>query len=106
MIDFGGWLMPVSYEGVLAEHKQVREGCGLFDVSHMGEIVVKGKEAERYLQHLTINDVSRLKDGEGQYSAILMESGGMIDDLIVYRLKADHFLVCVNASNTDKDYAW
>lgn len=103
---FGGWLMPISYTSVLDEHACVRERCGVFDVSHMGEVRVKGPDAAKYLQHLTINDINRLQDGTGQYSAILQPSGGMIDDLIVYRLKADDFLVCVNASNTDKDFRW
>ena len=106
IVEFGGWLMPVSYEGVLAEHKLVREQCGLFDVSHMGEVRVKGPDAEKYMQHLTINDASKLKPFQGQYSAILKPDGGMIDDLIVYRLASDEFFVCVNASNAAKDFAW
>ena len=106
MVPFGGWLMPVSYQGVLSEHKAVREQAGIFDVSHMGEVMVTGPEAGRFLQSLTINDLDRLKDGTGQYSAILQPDGGMIDDVIVYRLKADRYLICVNASNTDKDYQW
>jgi aminomethyltransferase len=106
MVPFGGWMMPVSYSTVLVEHKAVREQCGLFDVSHMGEVFVRGAAAEAFLQRLTINDVTRLRDGQGQYTAILDERGGMIDDLIIYRLKSDEFLVCVNASNADKDFAW
>jgi aminomethyltransferase len=106
MVPFGGWLMPVSYESVLAEHKCVREACGIFDVSHMGEVRVKGPDAEKYLQWMTINDVTKLKDGAGQYTAILNENGGMIDDLILYRLKSDEFFICVNASNRKKDFDW
>lgn len=106
MVSFGGWLMPVSYTSVLAEHKTVREQCGIFDVSHMGEILVRGSGAEALLQRLTINNVASLADGHGQYSAFLNEQGGMIDDLILYRLKQDEYLVCVNASNTEKDFAW
>ncbi len=106
MVPFGGWLMPVSYTTVLQEHKAVREACGIFDVSHMGEVMVTGANAAAFLQHLTINDIEKLKDGSGQYSAMLHEHGGMIDDLIVYRLKADKYLLCVNASNTAKDFAW
>lgn len=106
MVPFGGWNMPVSYEGVLAEHKTVREVCGIFDVSHMGEVRVKGPEAAKFLQYITINDIQKLQDGCGQYSAILNEQGGMIDDLIIYRLAADDYFVCVNASNTDKDFQW
>lgn len=106
MVPFGGWLMPVSYTSVLDEHKAVREACGLFDVSHMGEVMVRGKGAEAFLQKLAVNDITRLKDGAGQYSAILHPHGGMIDDLIIYRLKSDHYLICVNASNATKDYTW
>jgi aminomethyltransferase len=106
MVPFGGWLMPVSYSTVLQEHKAVREACGLFDVSHMGEVFVTGADAGRFLQSITINDIDRLKDGGGQYSAILHPTGGMIDDLIIYRLKANEYLICVNASNADKDYQW
>lgn len=106
MVPFGGWMMPVSYTSVLAEHKAVREKCGVFDVSHMGEVFVTGPEAGRFLQGITINDIERLTDGTGQYSAILHPNGGMIDDLIIYRLKSNEYLICVNASNTDKDYSW
>ncbi|MCX6119775.1 MAG: glycine cleavage system aminomethyltransferase GcvT [Proteobacteria bacterium] len=106
MVPFGGWMMPVSYEGVLAEHKHVREHVGLFDVSHMGEIRVKGSEATKFLQYVTINDVTKLADGGGQYSAILNEKGGMIDDLIIYKISSDEYFICVNASNSDKDFNW
>ncbi|MBM4251052.1 MAG: glycine cleavage system aminomethyltransferase GcvT [Deltaproteobacteria bacterium] len=106
MVPFGGWLMPVSYTSVLQEHKAVRETCGIFDVSHMGEVIVTGVRAGAFLQYLTINDISKLDDGSGQYSAMLHEHGGMIDDLIIYRLKSDKYLLCVNASNTAKDFAW
>ncbi len=106
MIPFGGWVMPVSYEGVLAEHKTVREACGIFDVSHMGEVRVKGTDAQKFLQWITINDISRLKTGGGQYSAILNARGGMIDDLIIYKLADDEFFICVNASNREKDFSW
>ena len=106
MVPFGGWLMPVSYSTPLTEHKAVREQVGVFDVSHMGEVLVTGPDAETFLQRLTINDIQRLKDGTGQYSAILNEAGGMIDDLIIYRLAADRYLICVNASNTEKDFSW
>lgn len=106
LVPFGGWLMPVSYSSVLGEHKAVRERAGLFDVSHMGEVFVRGAGAADFIQSITINDVGRLADGSGQYSAILHDSGGMIDDLIIYRLHADEFLICVNASNITKDYLW
>lgn len=106
MIPFGGWLMPVSYSTVLAEHKAVREKCGLFDVSHMGEIFVAGPKAFEFVQKMTVNDVSRLSDNSGQYSALLNTQGGMIDDVILYRLAQDSYLFCVNASNIDKDFNW
>jgi len=106
MVPFGGWSMPVSYEGTLAEHRTVREQCGLFDVSHMGEIEVKGPEATAFLQHMTINDIAKLKDGQGQYTAMLKPDGGMIDDLIIYRITDSAYFLCVNASNSEKDFAW
>lgn len=106
LIEFGGWMMPVSYAGVLAEHKAVREKCGIFDVSHMGEIRVSGPAAEKFLQYVTMNDAAKLGPGQGQYSAILNEKGGMIDDLIVYRLGAEEFFICINAANRDKDFQW
>lgn len=106
MVPFGGWDMPVSYEGVLAEHAAVRNQCGIFDVSHMGEIRVMGPEAQKFLLGLAMNDVSKLKTGEGQYSGLLLPTGGMIDDMIVYRLGDEEFFICVNASNADKDFSW
>jgi aminomethyltransferase len=106
MIDFGGWMMPVSYTSVIEEHHTVREKVGVFDVSHMGEVRVRGKQAAEFLQYLTINDVSSLQDGGGQYSAMCHKDGGIIDDLILYRLEKDHFLACINASNRDKDFQW
>ena len=106
LVPFGGWLMPVSYSSVLQEHLAVRTACGLFDVSHMGELLVKGPSATAFLQRVSVNDLTRLGDGEGQYTAILHPNGGMIDDLIIYRIHADHYFVCVNAANTDKDYQW
>ena len=106
IIDFGGWDMPVSYGSPMEEHQAVRTKVGVFDVSHMGEIEVSGDDATKYLQYVSINDVTRLKPGQGQYTAILNEQGGMIDDLILYRLGEAHYLLCVNASNINKDYAW
>jgi aminomethyltransferase len=106
MVEFAGWDMPVQYAGVIAEHVAVRERVGLFDVSHMGEIWVTGPEAEKALEYLTCNRVSSLYDGKAQYSAILNEKGGVIDDIIIYRFNAERFLICVNASNADKDYEW
>jgi aminomethyltransferase len=106
MVPFGGWEMPVQYAGVIEEHQAVRERAGLFDVSHMGEIEVRGAEALALVQLLTTNDASRLVDGQVQYSALCYPDGGVVDDVTLYRSSATHFLFCVNASNTDKDFAW
>ncbi|MDH4006467.1 MAG: glycine cleavage system aminomethyltransferase GcvT [Desulfuromonadales bacterium] len=106
MVDFGGWDMPVQYRGVIEEHQAVRNAAGLFDVSHMGEIEVKGEGALDYIQELTINDASKLVDGQVQYSAMCYENGGVVDDLVFYRFSHDRYLFCVNASNIEKDFAW
>jgi aminomethyltransferase len=108
IVDFAGWLMPVQYaEGIRAEHNHTREKVGLFDVSHMGEIRVRGPKALETLQWLTTNDVSKLNDGQAQYSLLPNEKGGLVDDLIVYCVKKNaDYLVCVNASNTQKDWQW
>lgn len=106
IIPFGGWLMPVSYSSVIEEHHAVRQKVGVFDVSHMGEIRVKGAGASAFLQHLTINDITALSPGRSQYSAICTPSGGILDDLFVYQLGQDDYLLCVNASNISKDWEW
>ena len=106
LVPFGGWEMPIQYEGVLAEHKQVRNEAGLFDVSHMGEIKVMGPDAEKFLNSITINNIKKLSNGEGQYTALPNEKGGFVDDLIIYRLEDNNYLLCVNASNTEKDFDW
>jgi aminomethyltransferase len=106
IVEFAGWQMPVQYSGVVAEHVNVRERVGLFDVSHMGEIWVTGPSAEEALERLTCNRVGALYDGKAQYSAILNHNGGVIDDIIIYRFSKDRFLICVNASNGDKDFEW
>lgn len=106
MVPFAGWEMPVQYEGILSEHIAVRNGAGLFDVSHMGQIEVKGLEAEQAINYLTCNDVSLIEDGRAQYSAFLNENGGIVDDLIVHRNSPNNYLLCVNASNLEKDYQW
>ncbi len=98
--------MPVSYGSVLNEHHAVRKDCGLFDVSHMGELLVSGPKSLEFLQQHTINDLTKLSIGAGQYSAILNETGGMIDDVIVYRVASEDYFICVNASNIDKDFHW
>ncbi len=106
MVPFGGWEMPVQYAGVIEEHQAVRERAGLFDVSHMGEIEVRGADALAMVQKLTTNDAAKLIDGQVQYSALCYPDGGVVDDVTLYRSSATHFLFCVNASNTDKDFAW
>ena len=107
MVDFGGWDMPVQYEaGVIAEHLATRERCGLFDVSHMGEIWVEGEDAIEFVNRLTTNDVTKLVDGQAHYSALTNERGGVVDDLLVYRFDQDKLLLVVNASTTDKDWEW
>jgi aminomethyltransferase len=102
LVDFAGWEMPVQYEGIKAEHNAVRNHAGLFDVSHMGEAVFRGPDAEEAVQRLVTRDVSRLEEGQAGYSAVCYESGGTVDDVIVYR-RPDDFLVVVNASNREKD---
>ncbi len=106
MVDFGGWDMPVSYGPIGAEHVATRQAAGLFDISHMGQVLVEGPRALDLLQHLTTNDVSALGDGRMQYSLLPNEQGGLWDDIIVTRLNAEKFYVVVNASNTDADVAW
>jgi aminomethyltransferase len=105
-VEFGGWEMPVQYSGIIDEHKTVRTAVGLFDVSHMGEIEIKGPRALEVVQRLTTNDASKLADFQVQYSALCYPHGGIVDDLTVYRLNAEHFFFCVNAANSDTDYAW
>ncbi|HVT16187.1 MAG TPA: glycine cleavage system aminomethyltransferase GcvT [Thermoanaerobaculia bacterium] len=106
MVAFAGWEMPVQYAGVIEEHRAVRTAAGLFDVSHMGEIRVRGAGAEALLQRLTPNDVARLRPGRAHYSGLLTERGTYLDDLLVYRLGDDDFLAVVNASNTARDFEW
>ena len=107
MVDFGGWDMPVQYPaGTIEEHLRTRTHAGLFDVSHMGEIDVKGADAITFVNRLTSNDVTKLIDGQAQYSALTTPQGTVIDDLLVYRLAEDHLLLVVNASTTDKDWDW
>jgi aminomethyltransferase len=106
MVEFAGWEMPVQYSGVIEEHLAVRGRAGLFDVSHMGEVEVRGPGAVDFCQTLTPNDLSRLKRGQAQYNLLLHENGGTIDDVVIYPLEADHVFICVNASNTDKDFEW
>jgi aminomethyltransferase len=104
MVDFGGWDMPVQYSGILEEHHAVRRAVGLFDVSHMGEIEVRGREALRLVNTVATNDASKLKTGQAHYSALLYEHGGFVDDILVHKVADDHYFLCVNASNQDKDF--
>ena len=106
MMAFAGYNMPVSYEGVMAEHETVREGVGVFDVSHMGEFLLSGKNALALIQKVTSNDASVLTIGKAQYSCLPNNDGGIVDDLIVYRLKDNQYLLVVNASNIEKDWDW
>jgi aminomethyltransferase len=106
MHEFAGYMMPISYIGINQEHLQIRQKIGVFDVSHMGEFFVEGEHAEDFLQHITINDVKSLVDGQAQYSAMCYPDGGIVDDLIVYRFNEHKYMMVVNASNIEKDYAW
>lgn len=107
LIDFGGFDMPVQYDSIRKEHNAVREKAGIFDVSHMGEFYVSGSEAEDLIQYVTINDVSKLVPGKAQYSAMCYEDGGIVDDLLVYKLFDDNgYILVVNASNIEKDFEW
>lgn len=106
MVDFAGWLLPVEYSGIIQEHKMVREKAGLFDVSHMGEIVVSGPQAGEFLQYMTTNDVARLVRGQICYSLLCYEDGGVVDDILIYKLGPEEFLLVVNAANTARDLAW
>ncbi len=106
LIEFGGWEMPVSYRGIIEEHRAVRGAAGLFDVSHMGEIEVSGPHAGATCQMLTTNDVRRLVDGQVQYTLLCRPDGGVVDDVTLYRHASERYFFCVNASNTPKDLAW
>lgn len=106
IVPFGGYEMPVQYTSIIEEHKKVRSSVGVFDVSHMGEFIVTGKNAQSFLQNLTVNDVAKLSPGRAQYSAMCYEDGGIVDDLLVYKIAENHFMVVVNASNIEKDFRW
>jgi len=105
-IDFGGWALPVQFSSIKEEHEAVRTKAGLFDVSHMGEITVRGEDSLAYLQKLLTNDVSKLQDGQAQYNAMCYEDGGTVDDLLVYKIALNEYLLVVNASNIEKDFDW
>lgn len=105
-IDFGGWELPVQFSGIQKEHEAVRERAGLFDVSHMGEFTVQGEQAEAFLQQMMTNDVTTLVPDQAQYTLMCYPDGGVVDDLLVYKLEDQHYMLVVNASNIDKDWAW
>ncbi|MBT5976132.1 MAG: glycine cleavage system aminomethyltransferase GcvT, partial [Flavobacteriales bacterium] len=106
MVPFAGYEMPVQYSGLLEEHHNVRNNVGVFDVSHMGEFFLKGEGAVDLIQRVTSNDASKLEPGKVQYSCLPNETGGIVDDLLVYCIGEDHFMLVVNASNMDKDWDW
>lgn len=106
MVDFHGWLMPLQYKGVIQEHLAVRNNVGIFDVSHMGVVEIKGNDAYKFLQYLITNNLDKISTGNAIYSPMCNEDGGMLDDLIVYMFSREHFLLIVNASNTQKDFDW
>lgn len=106
VVDYGGWYLPVQYEGLIAEHEAVRNEAGLFDVSHMGEIFVKGKDALAYLQYLLTNDISSIKDNQIIYTMMCYPDGGVVDDFLVYKYNEEKYLLVVNGANIEKDYEW
>lgn len=105
-IDFGGWDLPVQFSGIKHEHEVTRTKAGLFDVSHMGEIIVRGKSSEQYLQKMVTNDISKLEVQRAQYTFMCYENGGTVDDFLVYKLDQDHYMLVVNAANIEKDFEW
>ena len=106
IIDFVDWQLPVKYAGILEEHRQVRSTADLFDISHMGRIMVEGKDAEYFLNKLLTNDITAEEDNQAVYSPMCYSHGGVVDDLLVYRFNQEKYLIVVNASNTEKDLAW
>ena len=104
MVDFGGWNMPVQYSSILEEHTAVRTAVGLFDVSHMGEIDIRGPEAVKLVDYVSTNSAAKLKIGQAHYSALLYDHGGFVDDILVHKVSEDHYFLCVNASNQEKDF--
>ncbi len=106
LVEFAGYEMPVQYSSIIAEHKAVRNSIGVFDVSHMGEIFISGDDALKFIQHITVNDAANLFPGRVQYSAMCYDNGGIVDDLLVYKISANKFMLVVNASNIEKDFNW
>src|SRR5437762_6401890 len=106
MVPFGGWLMPVQYSSIVDEHQTVRNAIGMFDISHMGQFIVSGNDARDWLNRMLTNNVANLGVGQGQYTFLLNDNGGVIDDLILYRIGQSEFLLVVNASKIEEDFAW
>ena len=106
MSPFGGFNMPIQYSTIVDEHQAVRQSCGVFDVSHMGEVLISGPDAERYVNHIFTNDVRGIADGKILYGMMCYEDGGVVDDLLVYKMSDDRFFLVINAANIDKDWAW
>ena len=106
LIDFGGWKLPVQFTQIRDEHRLVRKSVGIFDVSHMGNIFIKGKDSAKFLNYMTTNQICNLTDRTSQYTAMCLPTGGILDDLLVYRLKENNYMLCVNASNTEKVDQW
>ncbi|MCX6112806.1 MAG: glycine cleavage system aminomethyltransferase GcvT [Proteobacteria bacterium] len=106
VVEFAGWYLPVEFSGLINEHNSVRNNAGIFDVSHMGEVTVKGEKATEYVQHIIANDVKKLYDGKVLYTPMCYPHGGIVDDLLVYRVNKNEYLLVINAANTEKDYNW
>ena len=106
LVPFAGWKMPVQFQGVIQEHQCVRDGVGIFDVSHMGEIEIQGPSAKSLVQKLMTNDIDSIQDNQALYTLMCLENGGVVDDLLVHRFSEDHYFLCVNAANTEKDFQW
>jgi aminomethyltransferase len=106
LVPFAGWQMPIQFQGVIPEHQCVREGVGIFDVSHMGEIEIQGPSAKSLIQKLMTNDIDSMHDNQALYTLMCLENGGVVDDLLVHRFSEDHYFLCVNASNAEKDFQW
>ena len=106
IVDFGGWALPVQYTSILDECKAVRERAGLFDVSHMGEVDIIGNDAYAYMQKMVTNDVTSMTPGRCRYAVMCYDNGGAVDDVLIYKFADDHYMLIVNAGNTDKDFAW
>ncbi len=106
LVPFAGWKMPIQFQGVIQEHQCVRDGVGIFDVSHMGEIEIQGPSAKSLIQKLMTNDIDSMQDNQALYTLMCLENGGVVDDLLVHRFSEDHYFLCVNAANTEKDFQW